>query len=235
VRETYTSTWCAATAASGTAPRHQRRGGGATFDKPVDNIGEKTFGGPAAMRLCGNQHIYDVNIPGCATAGRRVFVGQRKDPFYIAVGKIFDLINLNPLGPETGGNNNDLEGKNVSTIALEVPIACLTAGGGPVIGGWTTASVRQGRLNGNPAKRPRHHASEKRRRLGAGLAPGHAAGQRGGDRPEGQGQVQRSKPKDDGQFADYVTNPTLPALIQTLFPAPRRRPTSRAPTWSRCS
>jgi hypothetical protein len=26
-----------------------------------------------------------------------------------------------------------------------------------------------------------------------------------------------SKPKDDGQFADYVTNPTLPALIEVLF------------------
>jgi hypothetical protein len=56
-----------------------------------------------------------------------VFVGQRKEPFYIAVGKIFDLFNLNPLGPEVGGNNNDLEGKNVSTIAMELPIACLTA------------------------------------------------------------------------------------------------------------
>jgi hypothetical protein len=27
-----------------------------------------------------------------------------------------------------------------------------------------------------------------------------------------------SKPRDDGQFADYVTNPTLPALIEVLFP-----------------
>jgi hypothetical protein len=26
-----------------------------------------------------------------------------------------------------------------------------------------------------------------------------------------------SKPKDDGQFADYVTNPTLPALLEILF------------------
>ena len=26
-----------------------------------------------------------------------------------------------------------------------------------------------------------------------------------------------SKPKDDGQFADYVTNPTLPALVEILF------------------
>ena len=29
-----------------------------------------------------------------------------------------------------------------------------------------------------------------------------------------------SKPQDDAQFADYVTNPTLPALVQTLFQAP---------------
>jgi hypothetical protein len=64
-------------------------------------------------------------MPGCSHAGR-VFVGQRKEPFYIAVGKTFDLFNLNPLGPEVGGNNNDLEGKNVSTIAMELPIACLT-------------------------------------------------------------------------------------------------------------
>jgi hypothetical protein len=33
-----------------------------------------------------------------------------------------------------------------------------------------------------------------------------------------------SRPKDDAQFADYVTNPTLPALIQTLFPS------AKAPT-----
>ena len=79
-----------------------------------------------------NQHVYNVAIPGCGTG--RVFVGQRKEPFYIAVGKIFDLFNLNPLGPEVGGNKNDLEDKNVSTIALEVPIACLAAAGDPVIG-----------------------------------------------------------------------------------------------------
>ena len=28
-----------------------------------------------------------------------------------------------------------------------------------------------------------------------------------------------SEPKDDGQFADYVTNPTLPALLEVLFGA----------------
>jgi len=28
-----------------------------------------------------------------------------------------------------------------------------------------------------------------------------------------------SEPKDDGQFIDYVTNPTLPALIEILYPS----------------
>ncbi|MEO7852618.1 MAG: DUF4331 family protein, partial [Rubrivivax sp.] len=91
-------------------------GGSATFDKPVDNIGEKTFA-PGTYATYANLHIYNVAIPGCATPGK-VFVGQRKEPFYIAVGKIFDLINLNPLGPQVGGNNNDLESKSVSTLAL---------------------------------------------------------------------------------------------------------------------
>ncbi|MEO6623882.1 MAG: DUF4331 domain-containing protein, partial [Burkholderiaceae bacterium] len=125
-------------------------GGASTYDKPVDNIGDKTFGGTTAYETYANQHIYDVAIPGCANG--RMFVGQRKEPFYIAVGKIFDLINLNPLGVEAGGNLNDLEKKNISTIALEVPIACLTNGTEPVIGAYTTASLRQGRLiNGGPA------------------------------------------------------------------------------------
>ena len=33
-----------------------------------------------------------------------------------------------------------------------------------------------------------------------------------------------SKPKDDAQFADYVTNPVLPALVESLFPS------AKAPT-----
>ena len=42
-----------------------------------------------------------------------------------------------------------------------------------------------------------------------------------------------SEPEDDAQFADYVTNPTLPELLEILFGAPAcgRRTTSRAPTW----
>jgi hypothetical protein len=129
VRETYTVDIVRGDRRSGT--RASITGAnGAEFDKPVDNIGDKTF--PGGYEAYANQHVYNVSVPGCGNG--RVFVGQRKEPFYIAVGKIFDLFNLNPLGPENAGNKNDLENKNISTIALEVPISCLTASGDPVIG-----------------------------------------------------------------------------------------------------
>ncbi len=193
-------------------------GGSATFDKPVDNIGEKVFGGAGAYATYADQHIYNVNIPGCATPGR-VFVGQRKEPFYIAVGKVFDLFNLNPLGPESGGNNNDLEGKNVSTLAMELPIACLTAGTEPVIGAYTTASLRQARLvNGTPSTGLNQATRQggawtQVSRLGMPLVNEVIIGLPDKDK------FNASQPINDGQFIDYVTNPVLPTLLQSLFPA----------------
>ena len=220
VRETYTIDVVRGDRRAGTrASVTNVAGGSATFDKPVDNIGDKTFGGPTGYATYAGQHIYNVNIPGCATPGR-VFVGQRKEPFYIAVGKIFDLINLNPLGPEVGGNNNDLEGKNISTLALELPISCITAGSEPVIGAWTTASLRQGRLLNPSPPSGLGKASvgggawSQVSRLGMPLVNEVVIGIDDKDR------FNASKPKDDAaKFADYVTNPVLPALIQTLYPA----------------
>jgi len=196
-------------------------GGSQTFDKPVDNIGEKTF--PNGYANYANQHIYGLSIPGCTTPGK-VFVGQRKEPFYIAVGKIFDLINLNPLGAETGGNNNDLEAKSISTLALEIPISCLTAGGDPVIGAWMTSSIRQVRIqNGAPATGLGNASREggaltQVSRLANPLVNELVIGTQDKDK------FNASRPKDDAKFADYVTNPTVPALIETLFPA------AKAPT-----
>jgi len=219
VRETYTVDLLRGQRRTGTrAAVTNASGGGTRFDKPVDNIGDKAFGGAGAYAGYAGQHVYAVNIPGCGTPGR-VFVGQRKEPFYIAVGKVFDLFNLNPLGPEVGGNNNDLEGKNVSTIALELPISCLANTGDPVIGAWTTASLRQGRLlSGNPASGLNNSsraggAWTQVSRLGMPLVNEVVIGLEDKDR------FNASKPKDDAQFADYVTNPALPALIQTLFPS----------------
>ena len=193
------------------------RGGTREFDKPVDNIGQKTFGGADGYERYANQHIYDVSIPNCGNA--RVFVGQRKEPFYIAVGEIFDLFNLNPLGAESGGNRNTLEGKNVSTIAMELPTSCLTTSGEPVIGSWTTASKRQGRLiDPNPGTGINTGAKEggpwvQVSRVGMPLVNEVVIGL------EDKNRFNASKPMNDAQFIDYVTNPALPALVQTLFPS----------------
>lgn len=218
VRETYTIDMVKGDRRSGTRTRLASATGGATeFDKPVDNIGEKSFGGANGYETYANKHIYDVNIPGCGTG--RVFVGQRKEPFYIAIGKTFDLINLNPLGAEVNGNENDLENKNVSAIAIEVPIACLTVPGEPVIGAYTTASLRQGRLispspiSGINSAVKEGGAWAQVSRLGMPLVNEVIIGL------EDKNRFNASKPTGDGQFIDYVTNPTLPALIETLFPA----------------
>jgi len=124
----------------------------ATFQKPVDRIGNKSIADndPAAYDRYANNHIYDITIPGCSTSGR-VFVGQRREGFVVNLAEIFDLINLNPLGPPDGARNA-LASKNVTTLALELPIACVTLPGQPIIGGWTTASLRGG--SGAPGPGP---------------------------------------------------------------------------------
>ena len=223
VRETYTIDIVKGDRRGGMRTRLAGATGGATeFDKPVDNIGDKTFGSATAYETYANLHMYNVAMGTCGTG--RVFVGQRKEPFFIAVGKIFDLFNLNPLGPEVGGNKNDLEGKNVSSIAIEMPIACLTNGTEPVIGAYATASMRQGRLlNPAPASGINNATKEggawsQISRVGLPLINEVIIGLDDKDR------FNTSKPKDDTQFINYVTNPVLPAVVETLFPS------AKAPT-----
>ncbi|HSI53811.1 MAG TPA: DUF4331 domain-containing protein, partial [Ramlibacter sp.] len=195
-------------------------GGGATFEKPVDYIGVKTLGNSAAYATYAGRHIHDVRIPGCP-AGKdagRVFVGQRQEGFAVNLGTIFDLVNA-PLAVITNPANinaaaaNSIQDSNVTSIALEVHKDCLTAGSETVIGGWTTASLRQARLlSGAPASG--HQASEKPggawtqvSRLGQPLVNEVVIGLKDKDK------FNASRPTGDGQFLDYVTNPTLPALL----------------------
>ncbi len=185
--------------------------GSTSFVKPVDNIGEKTIADYAAYS---NEHIYDVMIPGCSNG--RLFVGQRREGFVVNLGETFDLINTDPLGP-VDGEENTLDDKNVTTLALEVPATCLTDGTDDVIGAWTTASLRQARvLNPNPVARPgaiHGGAFTQVSRLGSPLVNEVVIGLPDKDR------FNHSEPVNDEQFALYVTNPTLPALIEILFPA----------------
>ena len=185
--------------------------GSRTFVKPVDNIGSKTIADYGAYA---GSHLYNISIPDCAAPGR-LFVGQRKEGFVVNLGETFDLVNYNPLGA-TNSRTNTIADKNITSLALEVPIACLTRGADPTIAAWTTASLPQTRkLRARPSfvdptadSGPLVQVS----RLANPLVNEVVIGLKDKDKFNG------SLPKDDGQFATYVTNPTFPTILSLLFP-----------------
>jgi len=179
------------------------------FLKPLDNVGEKTIPDYASYA---DAHVYDIELPDGSLG--RMFVGQRKDPFVVNLGETFDLVNTNPLGP-VDGETDDLADENVTSFVLEIPKSFLTTSDQPVIGAWTTASLRQNRtLQADPTftqpavqQGPFVQVS----RLSAPLVNEVVIGF-----PD-KNLFNASHPKDDAQFASYVTHPTLPELLQTLF------------------
>lgn len=198
-------------------------GGSTTLEKPVDYIGEKTLGNAAAYQAYADAHIHNVTIPGCSsgTNQARVFVGQRQEGFAVNLGTIFDLVNapfnvISDRSFENAAFENSIQDKNVTSIALEIHKDCLTPGSENVIGGWTTASVRQVQIgDGVPAQG--HQTAEKVggawvqvSRLGMPLVNEVVIGLKDKDR------FNASKPSGDGQFLTYVSNPTLPQLISLV-------------------
>jgi hypothetical protein len=169
--------------------------GGDVFFKPVDNIGNKTIPNYEAYAA---EFVAQIGIPGCDTPGR-VFAGQRHEGFVVDLGPTFDLVNLNPLGPRDG-NPNNITNKNITSLALEVPIACLTNGKDPVIGGWTTSSIPDG-----------FGGMKQVSRLSGPLVNEVVIGLKDKDK------FNSSHPDNDAQFAHYVTNPFLPVLLNTEF------------------
>ncbi|MET3131746.1 hypothetical protein AAKU55_002009 [Oxalobacteraceae bacterium GrIS 1.11] len=217
VRETYTVSVVRGDRRGGTRSAAVNADtGSAVFDKPLDNIGNKSIPNYPAYAAA---HIYNISIPGCATPAR-MFVGQRKDSFVVNLGETFDLINIKAPATEFSANaeraaRDDLSDKNVTSIALEVAASCLSAGADPVIGGWTSASLRQARLL-NPVPNRGGAAKEggawtQVSRLGMPLVNELVIGLKDKDT------FNSSKPAGDAQFATYVTNPTLPALVEILY------------------
>jgi len=207
--------------------------GGTVFGKPFDFVGTKTFGSIAGYQAYASSFIQTINVPGCSTPGK-VFVGQRKEGFAVNLGPVFDLVNFVPVegdsAPGAGDGkgfpggitqkraNNQVDDANVTTIALELHKSCLTGSGNGVIGGWTSASLRQARLlNPLPTfSRPDVDGGPwvQVSRLGMPLVNELVIGLPDKDR------FSASEPKFDAQFGTYVTNPTLPALLDALFRDP---------------
>jgi hypothetical protein len=236
VNETYSVTIVRGDRRKGTAQAITKAAGGAVFEKPVDYIGVKTQGDSAAYAAYAALHVHDIKVPGCP-AGKdtgKVFVGQRQEGFAVNLGPIFDLVNAtaaqitNPALTNAFAANS-IQTENVTSFAVEIHKDCLTSSASEtVIGAWTTASLRQGRLLSG-APRSGIQTSEKVggawtqvSRLGNPLVNEVVIGLRDKDKFNG------SRPSGDGQFLDYVTNPTLPALLGVVLAA--GNPAALAPT-----
>ena len=238
-RETYTVTRVLGDRRSGAAAAVANAAGGATaFTKPFDNVGNKSIPDYATYS---DQFIYNVTIPGCATQGR-VFAGQREENFAVNLGPIFDLVNFVPIqgsndpvygdgsagfagGITQSALNQELieeagdfpvaSGYNITSLALEVPIACLTGTGNGVIGIWSSASLPQSRLlKPNPtyaAPDTQGGSFVQVSRLGMPLVNELVIGLPDKDL------FNAVKPTADGALAKYVTNPTYPEILQQLF------------------
>lgn len=221
VKETYSVNVVRGDRRKGTVQAITKTAGAATFEKPVDYIGVKTLGNAAAYETYASKHIHEIKIPGCP-AGKdtgKVFVGQRQEGFAVNLGPIFDLVNAtaaqitNPALTNAFAANS-IQTENVTQLAIEVHKDCLTAGTESVVGGWTTASLRQARVLSGNAGNTSYQSTEKTggawtqvSRLGQPLVNEVVIGLKD------KNKFNSSKPSGDTQFLDYVTNPTLPALL----------------------
>ena len=169
--------------------------GAATFDKPVDNIGTKTIRRLRGLRRPSTSTT--INIPGCAHAGagvRRPAQGSvRRQPRRdLRPGQRASRARRRRRPTIDAGVQHASRTRTSPRSRSKCQRSCLTRRSDPVIGGWTTASVRQGAAAQSDAE-VRQRPPACTAALDAGVAPRHAAGQRGRDRPEGQGQVQRQR------------------------------------------
>jgi len=153
-----------------------------------------------------------------------VFAGQRDDPFFVDL-NVFDLLAV----PPADNNNFDgLAGKNVHTIAIEVPIASLTANGSrpvsatdrnAILGVWSTASRPSVTTRGGGQEKYNAHYVQVSR-LGQPLVNEVVI-------PRGTKDAFNSlEPTQDGAALPFVLDPEVPKLLSLLFniqspPAPR--------------
>lgn len=230
-RESYTVTQIRGERRTGVRSTITAGDGSGMFAKPFDNAGNKSVPDYPAYS---DQFIYDIAIPGCSTQGR-VFVGQREEAFAVNLGPIFDLVNFVPVQgdndpvygngqPFPGGitqsqeNQELIDAYNITSVAIEVPIACVTGNGNGVIGVWSTASLPQSRLLNPNAS---YQAPDRQggslvqvSRLGMPLVNEVVIGLPQKDL------FNAVPPTRDSALAAYVTNPTYPELLSRLFRDP---------------
>jgi hypothetical protein len=151
--------------------------------------------------------------------GITVFAGQRAEEFFVDLGSIFDLADLRPfqeahvISTPAAPGVNATNGLNVHSIAIQVPISAVTRPGKPVIGVWTSASRQRVTLwDADSGENVNAGPFRQVSRLGNPLFNEVIV-------PMGKKDLWNSlPPSDDKQFAGFVTQPELAALLPVLYP-----------------
>ncbi|MCP5419038.1 MAG: DUF4331 domain-containing protein [Gammaproteobacteria bacterium] len=208
--------------------RHYRLQGGQVLYAVPSNAGPRTM--PDYSSLA-QQGVYDL------TEGVRVFAGTVDDPFWIDLGAAFDSLNFRPSAFASGVPgvlsddqdrddtqnfaSDDVAGFNVNAIAVEAPIALLTADGKlhsaddikATIGAWGTTS-RPGTkvLPFKPGGRPLLSRSFRQiQRMGNPLFNELIIGAGSKDK------FSMSEPRGDAQFATFALDPLLARVLNAIY------------------
>ena len=176
---------------------------------PPVNVGPRSTPNYEALAAA---TVYDVGN------GITTFAGPRDDGFFVDLGSIFDLGGLRPFNPahllplpaEPG--KDEVQGYNTHSIAIQVPIDRLTDDD-PTIGIWSSTYRRQTRTYRAGGARLEHEGRWVQvSRLGMPLVNEVVI-------PVGQkDKFNATAPDEDGQFAQFVTDPELGRLLPVLYP-----------------
>ena len=149
--------------------------------------------------------------------GIKTFAGPRDDPFFADLGAIFDLGGLRPFNSAhlvplpTAPGRDDVAGKNVHTIALQVPKARVV-GADPVVGVYATTERRFIKVLSDQGAPFQIGPWIQVSRLGNPLVNEVVVPIGTKDRFNG------SSPTQDAQYLPAVLKPELGALIPVLYP-----------------
>jgi hypothetical protein len=176
---------------------------------PPSNVGPKTIPDYEQAQAGAIKNLH---------GGGKVFAGQREDPFFAALGRIFDTVNLTGAGlGDQGGGVDDLAGYAVQSIVLQVPESDVTRDGksvananasNAVVGVWASTERQSISVKGHG-----HGSFRQISRLGNPLVNEVII-------PLGQkDRFNRTQPKDDAtNYGKYVVEPELAAVLNKLFP-----------------
>jgi hypothetical protein len=183
---------------------------GRNLPSPPNNVGPKTT--PDYERLA------SAAVRPLAGGGK-VFAGQREDPFYISLGRVFDTVNLTGAGlGNKGGGVDDLAGYGVHSTVLQVPESQVTRDGKRVSGGrarnavvgvWSTTERQRLDVSGSGGGGEYRQVS----RLGNPLVNELIIPLGRKDR------FNRTTPDADARnYGDVVLKPALATAMNALFP-----------------